>query len=136
MTFTLNTRPDCGWSGIVLRLGLPVRLAGTEGSEELELLAWPVEYLKRWGSDNLLVKVGRGMFACFCWLATSHAPPAAWLRVQRIQFAGPPVAKKCLMSRRGVGRTLLNACSVDAGANTVSVKRRRDDEDALRCVVC
>ena len=62
MTFARNTSSGRCWFSAIVRLGLPVRLAGTlvgaEGGAP-----WEFWCLRRWGSDSLLVKLGRGMVA-------------------------------------------------------------------------
>lgn len=61
MTFALNTSTGRAWSAIA-RLGLPVRLAGTLVGVECVPLCELCD-LRRWGSESLLVKLGRGMLA-------------------------------------------------------------------------
>lgn len=68
ITLARRTKPGAGccsdMSGRCLGLGLPLRLWGTEvGVELAPLRVLDCGYLRRCGSESLLVNVGRGMLA-------------------------------------------------------------------------
>ena len=75
ITFALKTRPGgaCVWSGIARRLGLALRLAGTEVGVELVPLELLDCCLRRCGSESLLVNVGRGIVGTL----GDYAPPTS-----------------------------------------------------------
>ena len=84
--------------------GLLLRVAGTEvgaelGADEGEYAA--EERLRRWGTESLLVNVGRGMLAGG---GRVHRL-GEWLRVQSGPFDRSAPAKYCLMMRRGLAQS-------------------------------